>query len=226
MSRKLALSIACLLAITALSGAQAKPKTVWKDPAGDVDVGGAGANPVTDESGFDLLSGSIDRKGKNLVFTVKHAVMPPFGAVPEAFRFIWAFSVGSKSYRVTVKRVEIGKPNPATQEDTDQIGKAYPDGLFRLEGNCGSTDVGGTQMVNCHTMGYLTGSWDPAKATLTYSVPMKLIKAKPGGKVGPPSGDATGICIICWVSHAAERSLSPTTVVDSAAQTTVYKIPR
>jgi hypothetical protein len=226
MKKKLALSVACLLAVGALSSAHAAPKTVWKDPAGDVDAGGAGPNPATDQSGFDLVSGSIDRKGANLVFTVKHAVMPPIGAVPEAFRFIWGFSAGAKSYRVTTKRFEVGKPNPATQEDTDQVGKTYVDGLFRLEGNCGATDVGGTQMINCHTLGYLKGVWNPAKATFSYSVPLKMIKAKPGTKIGPPSGDAAGICPICWVSHIAERSLSPNTVVDGAAQTGFYKVPR
>ena len=225
--KKLSLILACGLAIGALSSAYAAgPKTVWKDPSGDVDAGGTGSsNPVGDQSGFDLTAGSIQRKGSNLIFTVKHKVMPPFGAVPEAFRFMWGFTVNGKAYRITAKRAEIGKPNPMTQEDTDQIGKVYPNGFFKLEGHCGSTVVGTLNAINCHTLGYLKGTWNPGKATFTVTVPMKKVKARPGSKVGPGSGDSISICAICWVTHAAERSLN-TTIVDSAAQTATYRVPR
>jgi hypothetical protein len=135
--------------------------------------------------------------------------------------------VGSKSYRVTAKRADIGKPNPLNQQDTDQIGKASPDGFFRLEGNCDETPLAPAPLiiVSCYTLSYLNGTWDPAKATFTFTVPMKAIKAKPGSKITAGSGSAIGICSICWVTHVAERSHSDT-IVDSAAQTVTYKVPR
>jgi hypothetical protein len=226
MRSKLALVLATALLVGVIGGAQAgAAKTLWKDASGDVDFGGSGPTPVGDASGFDLASGSITRKGANLVFTVKHASMPPFGEIPEAFRFMWGFTVNGKPFRVPAKRVEIGKPNPMTQEDTDQIGKVSPDGFFRLEGNCGSTVVGALNAINCHTLGYLKGVWDPAKSSFSFSVPMKVVKAKPGSKVGPGAGEEITICSICWVTHTAERSLD-STIVDSAAQTTTYKVPR
>jgi hypothetical protein len=59
--------------------------------------------------------------------------------------------------------------------------------------------------------------------SFTAIIPMKDMKAKPGSVI---SGGGDNICIICWVSHYAERSLSPTTLIDTAAQTVSYKIPR
>jgi hypothetical protein len=225
MKRSLALLIAAGV-LFASSLANAAPKAVWKDASGDVSTTNTGPVPELGQAGFDLTGGSIDKKGANLIFSVKQASMPPFGAIPEAVRFTWSFAVNGKSYRVTAKRLNVGKPNPATQEDADQVGQASPDGFFRLEGNCDSTPLPALlTLVNCHTLGYLKGTWDPAKATFTFTVPMKSIKAKPGAKITTASGDAIGICTICWVSHVAERSHQDT-VLDAAIQTTTYKVPR
>jgi hypothetical protein len=225
MKRSLSLLAAGALMIGALGVANASaPKKVWSDAAGDIDPAATGQG-LPGQAGFDLVGGSIARKGKNLVFTVQHAALPPFGAVPEAFRFMWGFSVNGKSYRVTVKRVEVGKPNPLNQEDTDQIGQVYPNGFFRLEGNCGSQVIGALNAVTCHTLGYLKGAWDPAKGTFSFEVPMKAVKANTGSKVAGGAGDAITICPICWVTHVAERSLD-SSVIDEAAQTGVYKVPK
>jgi hypothetical protein len=220
----LALTSTLLIGVASISHAGA-PKVVWKDSAGDVDPGATGA-PLPSEAGFDLVSGSIARKGSNLIFSVKHAALPPIGSLPEAVRFMWAFSVGKTSYRVTVKRTEIGKPNPVTQENTDQVGQVYPDGFFRLEGGCGSTPAPAVlTFVDCKTVTYLKGTWNPASASFTFAVPMKAIKAKTGSKIGGGAGDSIGICAICWVTHVAERSLD-TTTIDETAQTAIYKVPK
>jgi hypothetical protein len=223
--RKIALLAVAGLVLGMLGTAYAKPKAVWTDATGDAHLGDVTAAPVFGGAGFDLKGGSIDKKGKNLIFTAQHASLPPFGAVPEAVRFMWAFSVGSEHYRITAKRLNIGKPNPMTQEDTDQIGVVDPAGFFRLEGKCTSTVVGALNAINCSTLGYLKGTWDAGKAAISIQIPMKMIKAKPGSKVGPGGGDAIAICSICWVTHAAERSLDAT-IIDDAAQTKVYKVPR
>ena len=207
--------------------ATAAPKPAWTDDAGDADNGqGTGASIP---GGFDLVSGSIVKKGSNLDFTVTHADMPPSGSLPEGFRFMWAFAVGETSYRVTVKSQEIGKPNPATQSGTDQIGKVYPSGFFRLEGDCGaSSPTGGTvSFVECPTIAYLEGTFDPAAKSFTFSVPMKNIKAKAGSVLSTGAGDAATLCAAaaCWISHAAERS-SGSSVIDAATWAGSYKIPR
>ena len=203
------------------SAQAAAPTKVWEDAAGDADLGQGLGYSIP--GGFDLTSGSIIRKGANIEFTVTHADMPPIGSFPEATRFIWNFNVGKTPYRLTVKSVDIGKPDAATQTGTERIGRVDAQGHFRLEGECVTDATLPLQFVNCPVVGYYTGSFDPASMSFTAVIPMKDLKAKPGSVI---SGGGDNICIICWVSHYAERSLSPTTLIDTAAQTGSYKIPR
>ena len=224
--------ITVLLVLLALSVVPAHGKKAggWTDPSGD--AGSAyNAQPIpgAEQGGFDLVEGTVAAKGKNLVFTVTSAEMPEFGTLPEAVRFLWAFAVDGESYRVTAKRVEVGKPSPVTQENTDQIGQVYTEGFFRLEGDCGTAQTVGTvSFIECHTLGYVEGSFDPASKSFSFMVPLKDVKAKPGSTITAGAGDAATLCYggpICWTSHVAERS-SDRTIIDIASWTTAYKIPK
>lgn len=209
----------------------AKSTKLWEDDAGDAGAtlaDSGSAIPGLDLAGFDLVEGSIAKNKKNLEFTVTSAAMPPNGALPEGFRFLWAFAVDGESYRVTVKSADIGKPNPASQSDMDRIGKVDAQGFFRLEGNCGATPVANVSLIGCPTIGYLEGAFDPGSASFTFIVPMKAIKAKPGSVLTVGAGDSSTLCggqAACWISHVVERS-SDRTVVDAAVWTGKYKIPR
>ncbi len=220
---------ACVLGALISPAGAAQATTAWTDNAGD-----SGATffeqpiPGSEQGGFDLVSGAIAKNKANLDFTVTSSAMPPFKTLPEGVRFLWAFAVNGVSYRVTAKAAEIGKPNPADQSNMDQIGKVYPDGFFRLEGDCGATAVGSVSLVGCKTIGYIAGKFDPASKSFTFSVPMNAVKAKPGSVLATGAGDASTLCAgaaACWISHAAERS-SDRTVIDSAIWTTTYKVPR
>jgi hypothetical protein len=206
--------------------ANAKPVNVWEDPADDAGTADTGPVPVYTQGGLDLVSGAIDRAGANLEFTVTHAAMPPVGSIPETFRFLWAFNVDGKDFRITAKTADVGKPDALASTGTDRVGQVDTAGHFRLEGNCqaGAT-VGVVQPINCEPLAKLEGAIDSAALTLTVVIPMKLVKAKPGSKIVQGAGDAAGICLICWVSHLAERSHEQT-IVDSAVQTKTYKVPR
>lgn len=204
--------------------AAGKAKTVWEDDKGDADMGqGLGTIP----GGFDLVSGSIARVKKNLEFTATMADMPPSGSLPEGFRFLWSFAVDAEDFRLTVKSADIGKPDVGQGQTTERVGRVDLMGHFRLEGECGATSMGIT-FINCKPLAMLEGSFDPANASFTAIVPMKSVKAKTSSVIGPGGGDSTQICDsqICWVSHIAERSLSPTTVIDTAVQSGNYKVPR
>ncbi len=206
------------------SASAGKATTVWKDDAGDAD--NAQGLGTSIPGGFDLVGGSIARNGANLDFTVTHADMPPTGTLPEGFRFLWAFAVDGKTYRLTIKRTDVGKPDLGQNQTTERVGRVDVNGHFRLEGDCGSTAAPAVLVfVNCKPLAYLEGTWDPASKSVTMTVPMKLIKAKTGSKIGPGSGEALTICAICWVTHLAERSFAAT-IIDSAAQTATYKVPR
>jgi hypothetical protein len=199
----------------------AKPAKLWEDGADDADLGqGLGASLP---GGWDLAGGTVVKKGANLEFTVTHHQMPPTGSAPEFTRFIWNFTVNTKPYRFTVKSVDIGKPDVAAGQTTERVGRVDVNGHFRLEGECTLDSTLPVGFVNCPPLEYLEGTWDPAAMSFTIILPLKSVKAKTGSVIGPGPDQ---ICTICWVSHYAERSLSPATVIDSAAQSASYKVPK
>ena len=222
MKKLISLALAGGLLFGVIASAQAAPTPVFTDDAGDATMG---QTPSSIPGGWDLTEGGIERKGTNLEFTVTHADMPPIGSMPEATRFIWNFNVGKTPFRLTVKSADLGKPDAATQTGTERIGRADVTGHYRLEGECVTEPnaTGNLNMINCPVIGYYDGHFDPATMSFTAIIPMKDLKAKPGSVI---IGGGDNICIICWVTHTAERSLSPVTVIDSAAQTKSYKIPR
>lgn len=219
MMKKVSLALASIMLFGLIGAAQAKPVTLWEDATGDATMGQA---PQSIPAGWDLTSGEIEKKGKDLLFTVTHADMPPVGSGPEASRFIWNFSVNGEPYRFTVKSVDIGKPDVLSSQTTERVGRADVAGHFRLEGEC-APDATVAQAINCPPLAYLEGSFDPATMSFTVILPMAAVKAKPGSVIGP-GGDH--ICIICWVTHVAERSVSPNTIIDSASQLVSYKVPK
>lgn len=218
------LAIGLGAALVAPAGAAPKPTSVWEDVAGDADAAqGVGASIP---GGFDLIEGQITNAGKNLEFTVVHADMPPVGSLPEGARFLWAFSVGDVSYRITAKTADIGKPDLLAGETSERVGSVDTDGHFRLEGDCKAGETIGTlQPINCAPLEYVEGTFDPATASFTVVIPKKSVGAKKGSVIAMGAGDSTQICGICWVSHTAERSLN-TAIIDSAAWAGTYKVKK
>lgn len=226
MNRIATALIAGVLIVGLTGPVDAKPATVWEDAADDAGTSHTGPTPLHTQAGLDLVAGAINKAGANLEFIVTHAAMPPSGSLQEGLRFLWAFRVGSKDFRITAKTADVGKPDVLAGQTTERVGNVDPQGHFRLEGNCqaGAT-VGVLQPINCEPLAYIEGAFDPAAKTLTVIVPMKLVSAKPGSVITQGGGDAAGICPICWVSHAAERSHADT-IIDSAIQLKAYKVPR
>ena len=229
MRRALTTAIVGGLLVGALLGtASAAPTTVFEDDAGDAGLS-AQAQPIpgADQAGFDIVSGSIEKKGSNLEFTVGSAAMPPNGALPEGFRFLWHFDIGTTQYRLTIKSADIGKPDALAQSGTERVGRVDTAGHFRLE-TCSENPLpAALTLINCNAIAYVEGAFDPASATFTAIVPLKDIKAKAGTLVKPGTGGSTGTgCQVCWVPHYAERSLTPHTTIDGAVMTGTYKVPK
>ena len=197
-----------------------KPTTIWTDPSGDADAAQGVGQSIP--FGFDLVSGGLAKNGTNIDFTVTHADMPPTGSLPEGARFLWNFTVNGKPFRITVKSADIGKPDAVSGQTTERAGRADLQGHFRLEGECVTDTSLPLGRVNCPPLGYFDGSFDPASKSFTASIPMKALGAKTGSVIGI---GGENICVICWVSHAAERSLN-STIIDAAGATKTYKVPR
>jgi hypothetical protein len=206
------------------------PVVVFEDPAGDAGLASQSiAVPGADAAGFDLIKGTINRAGKNLEFTAEHAAMPEGGTLPEGFRMLWHFSVDGEEYRFTIKSADVGKPDAQAQSGTERLGQVDTDGHFRLEQCVDEPLPAVLTLVQCRVVedGYLDGSFDPAKASVTVILPLELVDAKPGSEIAPGTGGAASTsCVVCWVPHYAERSLTPHTIIDYANVSGTYKVTK
>ena len=215
----------------ASAGAAGAPKEVklFEDPSGDADNAQNLGQSVP--GGFDLVSGTVKKVGKDeLEFVVTHADMPPTGSAGEAFRLIWGLTVGSTQYEMTIKSLDVGKPDviaSAMGQDPngeERVGTVYQ-GVARTE-ECGTISLG-ISWSQCTTIGYYDAVFDPAAKTVTWTIKMADFKAKAGTVIaGGAGGRATTGCQICWVPQYAERSLTPQSIIDAATQTASYKIPK
>lgn len=202
------------------------PVVVFTDAEGDAGQDTVGSLPGASEQGFDLTEGTIFKApgATDLTFTVKHATMPADGTPGELFRLLYHFNVGSTEFRFTVKSLDVGKPDLVAQSGTERVGQVY-EGVARLE-NCYTDDTLPITLSQCEVLAYYEATFDPAAATATWAVPLADIEATPGTVVGGGTGGASETCMICWVAHYAERSLTPTTQIDSAVMSTTYTIPK
>ncbi len=226
----LALALGLIAGFTGSAGAKGKkatpkPVTVMEDATGDAGNQDSGI-PGVDQMGVDLASATIFANSKNLEFTVTHSAMafPQTGSLPEAARFLWHFQVDDKQYRFTVKSFDIGKPDVVAQSGTERVGQVYSSGVYRLE-ECSTDTTLPVRLSQCVVVEYLEGSFDPAAKTFTIILPMASVKAKAGTAI-TGSTEAVPGCMICWVPHYAERSLTPATIIDSAAQAKTFVVPK
>ncbi len=229
-------TITFLLAASMLVGAAAfaeaakapKPVTLFEDDEGDAGINAAGPAPAVGETGVDLVSGQVTQKGKDLEFVITHASMPPTGSFPEAARLIWGLTVGNTQYEMTIKSLDVGKPDVIASvmgqdpNGEERVGTIYQ-GVARFE-ECGTISLG-INWSQCTTLGYYDAAFDTAAGTVTYTVPLDVMNAKKGTVImGGSGGRATTGCQICWVLQYAERSLTPHTILDAAIQTGTLKV--
>jgi hypothetical protein len=235
MRKVLSLLLAAGLVVGVAAGAHAgkakapKPPTVvMTDAAGDAGNNAVGALPGAAEQGFDLTEATITKVpgSTDLTFSVKQAAMPSDGPPGELFRLLWHFNVGTTEYRFTIKSLDVGKPDVVAQSGTERVGTVY-EGLARLE-SCFVEETPAIQLSQCEGIGYYAATFDAETATQTWAVPLADIEgAVPGAVItGGTGGAATSDCMICWVPHAIERSLTPHTMIDSAVMSATYKIPK
>ncbi|HWL65415.1 MAG TPA: hypothetical protein VNP73_05515 [Actinomycetota bacterium] len=223
MRKALALILAGGLLVGMLSPAHAKPVSVFTDVTGDAGNQDSGV-PGADQAGFDLVGGTIEQKGANLEWTVEHAAMPASGQPGEGFRFLWHFTVDTKGqYRWTFKTVDLGKPDAIAGTGTERVGQVYQN-VVRLE-ECSETPSPAVTLVNCSAIAYYDAVVDPAAKTFTIVSPLKDLKAKKGSVIAGGTHAAGGTsCMVCWVPHYAERSLTPQSVIDSAGIAKEFKV--
>ena len=225
MRRLFTLAVSATLLAAVAGQATAAPLKVFEDAAGDAGNQDS-SSPGAAEAGFDITAGTIDKVGKDLVFSVEHASIPASKQPGEAFRFLWHFDVKGKQYRFTVKSLDIGKPDVAAQSGSERVGQMYTDGVARLEE--GYTDATlPITLSQFSAIDYYGVEFDFDLQAMSWKMPLSALKLKPGSKVTPGTGGSTTTgCQVCWIPHYAERSLTPHTTIDSAVIAKTYTVPK
>ena len=177
------IAVAALVAgpVSSAAGA-AKTTKVGTDPAGDWGGDPTGA-PIGDALGQDLVGAEIGMAdAKTVNFIIKLNSLPPSGGIPEASRYTWDFSVNGKFTELD------GKFTNYSRGICDPTAGSCPPprdpGMqpFFVRGNCATNEA---NVTTCEEVGVVQATFDAAAATITIPVPLALIKAKSGSKIGP-----------------------------------------
>ncbi|MBA2726097.1 MAG: hypothetical protein H0U53_08915 [Actinobacteria bacterium] len=186
-----ALIAGALFAPAAIAGKKAPkgPTVLGTDDAGDWGANvDATIGPVGAALGQDLTEASIapsaDKKGLDFVITL--ASLPPTGGTPEISRYSWDFTVDGEAVELDGKFTNFSR---GTCDPTSgQCPPPRNPGLqpFFVRGNCAVVE--GTAVVACEELGVVQAAFDAAKGTITIPVPLELIGAKKGSKIGPGVG--------------------------------------
>ncbi|MGH2694430.1 MAG: hypothetical protein ACRDJJ_06375 [Actinomycetota bacterium] len=200
--------------------AKSAPQVVGTDKAGDW-----GCNqdctlaPLGNPLGQDLVKASIGLANpKTVHFVIGVDSLPPWGGIPEFSRYTWEFSVGGEAMQLSGAFTEYirGICNPAYNPMICPPPRDPGSAPFFLR--VGGCTVGGP----CEEVGLLHGKFDPGAGTITVPVPLKLLKAKPGSKIGP------GASLFGGTIYAAPAAFVTSTALpaDTMTVTKTFVVPK
>ena len=216
---------ASLAGSPATAGSSSKAKSVGTDPAGDWGANAdPGIAPLGDALGQDLIGASIgmaDKKTVNFVLEVN--ALPPTGGMPEITRYWWDFTVGKSVFELDGKFTNYSRG--ACDPTSGQCPPPRDPGMqpFLLRGDC-APDATANNVTVCKELGLVHATFDAAAGTITIPVSTKLLKAKPGTKIGPAAplttvGGAITAAPAAFVTNASMP-------MDSMVQTKTFTIPK
>lgn len=163
------------------------PQVVGEDAVGDWggnSAAGSDASAIGNALGQDLVGASIGMNGTDKIdFIIKLNSLPPSGGAPEVSRYIWDLNVDGNFVELD------GKFTNYSRGVCDPTSGACPPPRdpgqqpFFVRGDCEAVE--GTNVTTCKELGIVKGVFDAAAGTITITVPMELIGAKPGSKINP-----------------------------------------
>lgn len=145
--------------------------------------------PAGTPLGMELLGAAIglsdDKKAIN--FIIKLAG-PSSGGAPELVRYGWEFTVDGNAFQLNGGRTELlrGMCNPLTTDPACPPNVGDPATLtnFPFFVRSGPCTVGAECVVNA----VVNATFDVAENTITIPVPLEVVDAKLGSKIGPMGG--------------------------------------
>jgi len=161
------------------------PQVVGTDDAGDWGSAVEPAlNPLGDALGQDLTGASIAMNGTDKVdFIMTVNNLPAAGGVPEVSRYTWDMDVDGNFVELDGKFTNYSRGVCDPTSGQCQSGPRDPGQQpFFVRGNCAPNEA---NLTICEELGIVKGVFDSAKKTITVTVPLALLGAKPGSKITP-----------------------------------------
>lgn len=166
-------------------GPKSGPLVVGTDDKGDWGSNRDPAlNPIGDQLGMDLVEAVIEpgAKKEDINFIIKVNHLPPSGGAPEVARYTWDFLVDGEFTELDGKwsNYSRGVCDPTSGQCPPPRDPGQQP--FFVRGNCAPNDA---NVTICEEIAVVQGAFDPEKGTITITVPLKMINAKPGSKIAP-----------------------------------------
>lgn len=228
--------LAVLTAAVALAAIFVPAATAAKKPAGPVVVGtdaegdwGSTVDPtlapVGDALGQDLEDASLTMAdAKTVNFVIRLTGLPPSGGIPEFARYSWDFTVDGEAYSMSGNFTDYVRgvcypPHTGTCPPPKDPGQQP---FFVRSGPC-TIQPASASLGECNLLATVKGVFDTAAGTITIPVPLEVIKAKTGSKIGPGTNAVYGATIY---ATPAAGSASPNAPHDVMAVTGTYTVPK
>jgi hypothetical protein len=194
MKRKAAVSVllsgllaASLLAAAAPASAGKGKKASGPQVVGTDDAGDWGADPtiapIGDALGQDLTGASVAMNGKDKVdFIITVNNLPAAGGAPEISRYTWDMNIDGEFLELDGKFTNYSRG--VCDPSSGQCPPPRDPGMqpFFVRGNCAANEA---NVTICEELGIVKAAFDSAKKTITITVPLELMGAKPGSKITP-----------------------------------------
>ena len=209
--------IAAFPGAQASAGKAAKPTVVATDDAGDWGAAAGAPAQIGDALGQELTSAAFSSDGKNLNLIIGLNSLPPWGGMPEVSRYNWDFTVDGTAFQATGGFTELlrGTCNPLHTGECPPPQATAPGTWFIRQGPC-------TVGSDCFVVARTVATFDAASATITVPIPLSVLKAKPGSKVGPGATTFGGSVYAAPAALISVNSLP----ADIIIITKTYTIPK
>ena len=195
----LALS-AALIAPSVSAAPKGKPKS-GPQVVGTDDAADWGSNvdatiaPAGDVLGQELVEASIEMADMDtLNFIIKVNSLPPSGGIPEGARYSWDFTVDGNAFSMSGNFTDYarGVCYPAHTNSCPPPKDPGQQPFYIRSGPC-TIGTGGLGECNLHAT--VKAIFDAAAGTITIPVPLEVVEAKPGSKIGPGTNAVYGTTI-------------------------------
>ena len=162
------------------------PVVVGTDEAGDwgsASPAGSDISPVGDALGQDLTGASIAMNGTDKVdFIMTVNSLPATGGAPEISRYTWDMNVDGNFVELDGKFTNYSRG--ACDPTAGSCPPPRDPGMspFMVRGNCAANEA---NVTICEEIGIVQAAFDSAKKSITVTVPLEMLGAKPGSKITP-----------------------------------------